>query len=157
MVLLLRVLMPLVVSGAMAVVAEPRLRLVASVLWLTATVVALALVSPLSPNAPGNLQLATFVRPRDLAGFDEALARVRPEDSVSADFDLLTSLVQRDRAYVLPCPFENPPDEQFCARLPASTPAVDVVITRPERRDLLVRHGYAIDELPGGRLIVGHR
>lgn len=157
------VFMPIVAGGAMTVVADPKLAAMkrwTAGFWAGGAVLALALTSPLSPLAPSSARIWRFITPRDVPGYDEALARIGPNDRVAAEFDLLPPLAYREQAYILPCPFADLPNELLCVeatKAGATTPTLDVVLARNDRRDLLEQHGYRVEPLPGGELLLARR
>jgi len=149
---------PVALGGAFAVFSDESLRRHHRAIagcWVTGALLALLFTSPLAAGAPSSLRLSSVIMPREVAGWDEAIRRIGPDESLAADFDLLAPLAHRNQAFIYPCPFEDFPNEEVCARSVDSPPKIDVVLTRANRRAELEQRGFRIEEIPGSELILG--
>lgn len=145
-------LVPFALGGALAALAAPRRLWDHPLTLAVGTVLALALMSPLSPRAPEPLRLSGALRPRPVAGADEALSQVGPDESVSADPWLAVRLARRDRVYMYPCPVLRIGSAR-CA-VPRTDPPPDVVVTGVAHSDDLRAAGWDPMPVPGGDLVV---
>jgi hypothetical protein len=151
--------MPLAVGGALVVLARAGERA-----WLVRRfavglpLVALALLSPLSPAAPDGQRLWRFMTP--LPGVERAAvtAAVRPADVVSATDHLLPQLTHRREIWPYPTPFA-PVEPKGLGPDPSMRAAarIDVVLLEPGEAPDSVPAGFAAVPRPPRGVEVLHR
>ncbi len=147
---------PLLVGGTLTVLARPpsladRVRpSLRPVLVAAPVALAVALVSPLSPSAPGSTQVWRALEARPDA--ERALALVRTDDVVSASPRLVPRLAHRRRIHQYPLPFSAPRTVFPPGLAPGATPedvaAVDVILVEGE--------GSGEDVVVSGFRVVAH-
>ncbi len=126
---------PFVLGGALAAVADDRIRWARPATLVGGLVLALLVASPLSPRESGSTSVVDVVRPLGVDGLHEAVAEIRPEDAVAAPLWAVPRLSHRDGTYVLEMLLDE--SDPVAALAP-----VDVAIASEESADRLRELGW---------------
>lgn len=138
---------PLAVGGAIAALGDPdRPRLVQPALVAVGGVAALALMSPLSPRAPGPVGVRSLTEYRHDRADAVARARIGPDDSVVATSAMLSHLTHRQEAWLFPAPYAAAePAELSPTPSKAAAARVDVAVLEGDAVEAARRHGLVGD------------
>jgi uncharacterized membrane protein len=152
-------MVPLAIGGALHALASARTSSLFAEpkLLLAAGVASLVVASPLSPAAPGSLQLWTVLRPRPDQGYEAAIRRVGPDEAVLADNGPLAHLTHREDAWLWPSPFEPfTPPELGPEVSPERGASIQVVVVQESQRAKAESFGFTVGEVIDG-VYVGRR
>ncbi len=119
---------PIAVCGALAALGDPhRHGFVRPQLLLAGGLLAMALVSPLSPAAPDSVGLRALTDHR--TDSERAAAQVRPGDAVVGSNRIMAHLMHRRKAYLFPAPY-GPGDPPELSPEPSKAEAakIDVIV-----------------------------
>lgn len=132
---------PLVIGGALAALQAPASGGAPPPIYRSAAVaiggvvVGALLVGPLSPRAPGPLELRTVLHTDDAVDYASAVRNVRASDAVAVTGNALGHLAHRDRAFLFPQPFEVavgvPAPGLEADASPIDAADIDIVIVLP--------------------------
>ena len=150
---------PLAIGGALHALASPPAStvLVRPQLLLASGVASLALASPLSPAAPGSLELWNVLHEPAGLHIQAAIDRVGPDEAVLGDNGPLAHLTHRSDAWLWPSPFAAfTPPELGPEVSPERGAAITVVVVRESERQQAESYGFTVGEVVGG-MYVGRR
>lgn len=142
---------PFALGGALAAIGRYRHHVVPRGLLLCGLTLALFLQGPLIGEGPES-QRWPALRPRPVAGLDEALAQVGPTEAVATEVWIVVEVARRDHVYALVCE-----DEPLDCGIPGPPgEVVDVIVAHRSRTATLERLGWQVEpvDVPGSDLVV---
>lgn len=146
---------PIAVAGAIVALGDPkRPRVVQPPLIVVGGALALLLMSPLSPRAPGAVGIRALTEHR--TDREQAAKAVRPGDSVVATSAILAHLTHRQEAWLYPAPYAAAePAELSPTPSKAAADRVDVIVLEGDAvEDAQKEHGLRGEVDEDGILIV---